>query len=533
MIEHRTAPTGVEIAGAASPGAADSVTRRAAWSAGRNRSDQSGATSVSHEASGDDAPLSDTEIARSASRGALASVTRNGAVLFLQAAASLIVARMLDPRSYGLFGLSLTVVGALRFLEDLGVTSRLEVLGRAELEDVRRSLGIGLAVAGLGGLVVSIIWQFLPLVETGPSGSRFIVPLLAFTLLLTAPALSARALVRRRLEFRAVANATLFSTLALFGVEIPLLLVGWGIWAMVSASVAAQVVLAAYLVVAAGSLPRPSLRGPILRIIRLSFPYQAPVMAYAAVGLIVSFLVASMLGVKGVGFFTWSTILATPIIALVFALEHVMLPSLARMRRDDGQRYSQATSVILLTLATLSTTAAAASIGLVPSAVRFIFNSRWLPATEAVQMSLIGVVPTALVFGCAAVVSSQDRPGSRLKASLAAGAAALVLTVPLTLAAGVTGAAAVAYVISPMVELIVLAPQAGARLPHLGLRIARIGVPLAALSLLLGRLTTSPATFAGAIVLVGVAALVILATTERQLVLTLWRQVRPQPATVG
>ena len=107
-------------------------------------------------------------------------------------------------------------------------------------------------------------------------------------------------------------------------------------------------------------------------------------------------------------------------------------------------------------------------------------------------MSLIGVVPTALVAGCAAVVSSQDRPGSRVKASLAAAGAALVLTVPLTLAAGVTGAAAVAYVISPIVEVIVLASQAGARLAHLGLRIARIGVPLAAVSLLLGHLTTSP-----------------------------------------
>ena len=115
-------------------------------------------------------------------------------------------------------------------------------------------------------------------------------------------------------------------------------------------------------------------------------------------------------------------------------------------------------------------------------------------------MSLIGVVPTALVSGCAAVVNSQARPGSRLKASLAAAGVALVLTVPLTLVAGVTGAAAVAYVISPIVEFIVLASQAGARLAYLGFRIARIGVPLAAMSVLLGHLTTSRATFAAAVV---------------------------------
>ena len=531
MIEHRTAPTGVEIAGAASPGAADSVTRRAAWSAGRNRSDQSGATSVSHEASGDDAPLSDTEIARSASRGAVVSVARIGTVMVLQAVTSLAVARLIDPRSYGLFGLSLTVVSSLYFVGDLGVTARLGVLRRTDLEDVRRSLAIGLAVAGLGGLVVSIIWQFLPLVEAGPSGSRFVAPALAFTLLLTVPRQPAKALLSRRLKFRAVANATLLSGLVLCVLEIPLLLAGWGIWAMVSAYAVGSGVEVAYLMVAARGLPRPSLRGPIFRVIRLSLPYQAPFVAQAAVGLIVSFLVASMLGAKGVGFFAWSTVLATPIITIVFTLERVIYPSLARMLRDDGQRYGQATGVVLLTFATLSATAAAAFIGLVPSIVRFIFDSRWLPATGAVQMSLIGVVPLALAAGCGAVVNSQDRPGNRLKASLAAAGVALILTVPLTLVAGVTGAAAVAFVISPTVEVIVLASQAGARLGHLGWRIVRIGVPLGAVSVLLGHLTTSRATCAAAVVLAGLAALAVLATTERQLVRSLWHQVRRRPAT--
>ncbi len=529
MIEDRTTPT--DAAGSASLGATDSVTRSAAWSAGRNRSEQPGATSVSPKAWSDDAPLSDAEIARSASRGAVASVARNGAVLVLQGVTSLVVARLIDPRSYGLFGLSLTVVSALYFVGDLGVTARLEVLRRTDLEEVGRSLAIGLAVAGLGGLVVSIIWQFLPLVERGPSGSRFVAPLLAFTLLLTVPRQPAKALLSRRLRFRAVADATLLSALVLCVLEIPLLLAGWGIWAMVSAYAVGSVVEVAYLMVAARGLPRPSLRGPIFRVIRLSLPYQAPFVAQAAVGLIVSFLVASMLGAKGVGFFAWSTILATPIITIVFTLERVIYPSLARMLRDDGQRYGQATGVVLLTFATLAASAAAAFIGLVPSVVRFIFDSRWLPATGAVQMSLIGVVPFALAAGCGAVVNSQDRPGNRIKASLAAAGAALVLTVPLILAAGVTGAAAVAYVISPTVEFIVLASQAGARPGHLGWRIARIGVPLGAVSVLLGHLSTSRATFAAAVVLAGLAALAVLATTERQLMRRLWSQVRPQPAT--
>jgi PST family polysaccharide transporter len=462
----------------------------------------------------------------------VASVTRSGVAWVLQGASSLVVARLLDPRGYGVFGLALIMIGAMRYVGDLGVTYRLEVLRRTNLEEVGRSLGIGFAAAGIGGLVISVIWQFLPLVESGPTGSRFVVPLLAFTFVLSVPMKPAIALLSRRLKFRAVANGTLLSTVVFVALQVPLLIAGWGIWAMVVPSAFSEVVGVTYLVLVARGLPRPSLRGPIFGVIRLSFPYQAPLIAQAGVGLIVSLLVASLLGAEGVGFFTWSTILATPVGYIVYTLYGVVYPSLARMRRNDGQKYSEATTVVLLTFATLAAIAAVTLIGLVPSVVRFIFGSRWLPATGAVQMSLIGIVPTALVFGCAAVLASQDRPGDRLKASLAAAGAALVLTVPLTLAAGVTGAAAVAYVISPIVELMVLAPQAGARLAHLGFRVVRIGVPLAALSVLLGHFVTSRATFAAAIVMASLAAVAVLATAERQLVRSLWRQVRPRPAPV-
>ena len=228
MIEDRTAPTNAEIAGTASPGAPHSVTGSTACAAGRKLREQPRPMAPTPEAPGDDTPLSDAEIARSASRGAVASVTANGAVLLLQAATSLVVARLIDPRSYGVFGLSLTVIGALAFLGDLGVTARLEVLRRTELDEVRRSLGIGLAVAGLGGLIVSVIWQFLPLVQTGPPGSRFVAPVLAFTLLLTVPRRPAIALLNRRLKFRTVADGALLLELCCSSSRFPSCLPGGG-----------------------------------------------------------------------------------------------------------------------------------------------------------------------------------------------------------------------------------------------------------------------------------------------------------------
>src|ERR1019366_8560400 len=312
----------------------------------------------------------------------------------------------------------------------------------------------------VGALLISSIWQVLPLVQSGPPGSRYVAPVIALTLVINSPAGPATAVIYRRLAFRTVATGSLLSSLGLFVVQIPLLFAGLGIWALVVAYVASTVINVSYLLIAAHGLPMPALRGVSMSFIRLSLPYQAPLIAQAVVGLIVSVLVASLLGAKGVGLLSWSPILATPILSVVLTLEAIAAPSLARMLRDDGNQYHQATQVVLLTLAALAATAAGAYIGLVPSIVRLIFGVRWLPAAGAVQMALAGVGPMSLVLGCASIVSSQDRPGARIKSSLAAGAAAGAFTVPLTLAAGVTGAATVAYVICPIVEVLVLAPHA-------------------------------------------------------------------------
>lgn len=407
------------------------------------------------------------------------------------------------------------------------------MLRRIDDDDLRRGLAIGLTTAAVGGLLISLLWQLLPLVQSGPPGSRFVAPIIALTLLITAPTGPATAVLYRRLAFRTVATVLFASTLIFLFVQIALLLAGWGIWALVVGYVGSSFVTVAFLLLAAHGLPMPAFRRPVLQFVRLSFPYQAPLMAQAAVGLIVSLLVAALLGARDVGFYAWSTILATPILTIIFTLEGVIAPSLARMLRDDGNQYGTATNVVLLTFAVLAATTFGTFIGLVPSIVRFIFGERWLPATGAVQMALAGVVPTSLVAGCASILASQDRPGGRLKSSIAAGIAALIFTAPLTLAAGVTGAAAVAYVISPIVEVIILASHAGAHMSQLLLRIGRIALPLATLSVVLERFSTSPESLALAVLVTMVAAVALLAATERQLVQIFWLKIRPRPATVA
>src|SRR5580693_7500619 len=104
-------------------------------------------------------PLTDLEIASVASRGALSYVTRTGLSIVLQTISSLLIARYLDPRDYGLFGLGLTITGALRYVGDFGVTFRFTVAQRLSDEDFRRGLALGLMTALTGALLLSGLWQ--------------------------------------------------------------------------------------------------------------------------------------------------------------------------------------------------------------------------------------------------------------------------------------------------------------------------------------------------------------------------------------
>ena len=473
-------------------------------------------------------PLTDLEIARVASRGALSYVTRTGLSLLLQTVGSLLIARYLDPRNYGLFGLGLTITGALRYVGDLGVTFRFTVAHRLSDDDFRRGLALGLMTALAGALLLAGLWQVLPSVASASSNVRLLGPAFGLYLLVTAPIGPLTALLERRLEFRVVGTIGVVGALAGSACLISLLLIGLGVWALILGQIAGSAVALALATRAVGGFPRPTLRGPVIALVRASLPYQAPLMAQAVVGTAFPLIVVSILGTRDLGFVTWSTILATPFLSLIFALQPVIAPSLARMLRDDGSRYADASMTVLMTLVVLSAAGAGAVIGLVPPIVRFVFAARWLPAKEAVELCLLGIIPSSLVVGCASIVSSRNQPGKTVRASLVGGATAVAVTVPAALLAGVPGAAAAVYVVAPLIELSVLAWLGDIRLGAVALRGARLLLPLGVASLEVGRRVNSPVALVEGAAVMGVAAILLLSLFERQLIRSLWRRVRPQ-----
>ncbi len=473
--------------------------------------------------------LSDSEVARRGTRGALTYVVRTGVAQLVQAVSALAVARVLSPSSYGVFALALTLVATVRLVGDLGITYTLVVERHVDESELRAGCAVALGVAVLGGAVVSLIWSRLAIVHAAGHSALWVVPVLAMTVVIAVPADPSTVMLERRLEFSRLGVIGVVQAVALFGAQVALLLCGLGLWAMVVAQLVGASVGTILTLRASGRLYVPSIRGPIARLIRQGLPYQSSLVASSLAGTASSIVVAAELGVRGIGLFAWCTILATPLMGALLAVHSASAPTLARMRRNDGSRYEESVTIMTRAAGSLAAVGSGCLIGLVHPTIEYVFGARWLPATTAVQLCLAGTIPLAIMNALAADANARQMRRITLLAALAGGAASLITLVPLAAVAGVGGASIAAYCVGPATSVAVFAAGLHARIWPSIFGSLRLFVPLAAFSFALARLATGPLGFVVACILAGSAAAGAVLLGERLLATRILRQLRRQP----
>lgn len=470
--------------------------------------------------------LADHEIARRATRGAATYILRTGASQGVQAISALAVARILIPEDYGLFALALTLVAAARIFGDLGITYSMVVRREISESDLSIGIAVALAVAVVGALVVSVVWSQLGIVHRAGGSAAWLGPALATTLLIAVPLYPSTILLERDLKFSRLGVIGVIQAVALFGTQVILLLAGVGLWSMVIAQVVGTAVGTYLTVRASGRLIRPSLNGPVWRLVRDGLPFGGGVWATTLTGTATNLLVAAQLGARGIGLFAWCTILATPIAGALAAVHSVSVPTLARMRRDDGARYDESVSVMMQTMGVTAAVAAGCLIGLASPTIRYVFGERWLPATTAVQFCLAGTIPTAFGAVLASDANARLMRRTSLASGLVGGFATLVVLWPLSAIGGVGGASAAATCVGPIAALAVFVW--GMRAPIIGplLRTLRLFAPLLALSVVLGRLVHSPVEFIAACAAMGCVGIAVAYVAEGDLARRILRVLR-------
>jgi O-antigen/teichoic acid export membrane protein len=409
-------------------------------------------------------------IRRKTAAGMVLVGTRSLLVLGLGTGGSVVLARLLTPRDFGLVALGGVLMSYAQFLSDGGLGATL-IRDKHEPDrlDYANALGFQLAASSVLALVVAAV------------GSQFgEVGLLAALMVASLPILAFRApgaiALERRLEYRPLVMIEVGETISYYVWAVGTALLGWGVWGLASAIlVRAAAGTAVMLIVGpiGPILPRYS-RARMRRLLRFGASYQS----VDIIGLLrdsgVNIITPAVTSVATLGLWTLVGRVLQPPLVVFQSLRQVSFPGMARLREQGSN--TQALLERGLKLATLGAGLVLAPLAAcAPALIPAVFGSRWSAAAWAVPPDCLGLL-LASPFSVAAsgFLYAEGDPNAVLKTMFYSAVAWYVAMIPLLPFIGVA-ALGIGQLAAGAVEVVLFATALRRHLP--GVRPVRSVAP--------------------------------------------------------
>jgi len=366
-----------------------------------------------------------------------------------------ILARILDPAEFGLVAAANIL---LRFTTYLTVGIEPAIIQKKDLSelDIRTSFTlsvlIGLSTCGLVMLFAPLAVNVIPSAEIVP-----VIRVLALALLFNGLSMTAVALLKKELGFRALAKIEIAAYVTGYCVVgLILALNGFGIWSLVCASLTQSLMIGAlaYVIIRHGC--RPVLdRGSRRHLV--SFGGKSTLLSFLEfLGFNVDNLVIGHgLGPAALGLYTRAmALIDLPIQQITTPLLKVSFPAMSQIQND----YVKLREVYASTITIMVVIAVPAAVGLIPAAsdlVLTLLGLKWVDAIPILQVLSI-LIPIAMVTGfMGSICTATGRLNGRLTIQ-----AVFIVALPVVVFAaadqGLT-AIAIAVVGAHMVRLVALA----------------------------------------------------------------------------
>lgn len=272
---------------------------------------------------------------RKAVSGAVTLVARAVVLQVLVFAGNLVLARILDPRDFGVFSISQFALLFFMYFGDAGLAGRL--VQQHDKPSVRLLSSVLWLQLVVSAAVIATVWVASPLshrIWTDlPDGSEWLLRALSFELLLTAARTVPSLLMERELQFGRLSALEVSNQLVFYFAAIPLALLGHHVWALV-AGVLVRATCGVMLAYALRPFrPVRAFDWDALRpIVRFGIPYQMKNLVGFVINALVPVYAGHVLGVRAVGLLGWSRNLANTPIKLVDAMGRVGFPLYSRLQ---------------------------------------------------------------------------------------------------------------------------------------------------------------------------------------------------------
>jgi O-antigen/teichoic acid export membrane protein len=348
-----------------------------------------------HSAAPDDL-LPRQELTRRVSSGVFVIGAWGALNLLVGFGGSIVLARMLVPRDFGLVAIGATLTAFAGVLSDGGLGSGL--IRRPEAptrEELRAVLGLQLSVTGGVALLAAGVASWF-----GTAG--LVVAVMMAGLPIAAFQTPAKVVLSRALRFRVLTVADAAGVLAYYTWAIAGVLAGLGVWALATGVIGRALATTCALTLTHRSTAfLPSYRGvrSLWPVISFGVRFQGVSFAGMVREQTLNLAVAGLAGVATLGLWTLAKRLLEIPVLFIEPLHRVAFPFMSQLnaaREDPGPAIERGIRVTATALGVVLVGLAAGAAGLVPG----IFGEQWADTAVAVQWvsgSLLVAAPLAVV----------------------------------------------------------------------------------------------------------------------------------------
>lgn len=353
-------------------------------------------------------------------RGASLLASRQILTILISAGSAILLSRWLTPAEYGLFAqLTFWTFGAAALvIGDLGLAL---ALVRLQHEPTRRqwlgAMTVMFSLLALGLLITST--AVVVLVVLGNSLFALLVGVLGSATSIRFSRAIPSARLQRDQRFGTIAAVEMTQSVMYFGLAVTLAGLGAGIYALIAAAVASELVGTVWFWLAARVKPKVSVSAirEVRSLLKVGLPVQGTGLLVGLTDAFQPIFIGALLGGTALGYVSWAYSVALIPLLVLASLDRVIVPVLAT-KQSDGQTVARWTERAIRINAIVAVPIVIALATNVEAIVTMIFSSQWLPATGLILAFLPAIVMTALSTPITQAFNARGQTGIAFKLAI-------------------------------------------------------------------------------------------------------------------
>lgn len=361
----------------------------------------------------------------------------------VQFAVGVVLARLLDPNSFGLVALGWLIIAAGKLVADAGFAAALVQRESVATEDVSFVFLVQVGIAAAFTLTAHAFSRAIGEFFSHPEAAE-VISAMSWIFVLQAIAQPFASVLSRGLRFGVIQLASFTTYLIGYtAVGVPLAYAGWGVWSLVLAQVTQSCLYALWMVLASDIALRVSLRPRSAGL----FTFGKKVIGANLTSWVITnqdtLIIGKVVGVVNLGVYNRTLSLVTTIsTAVTAALQPILFSACSRVQRDPVRvraAFIGSTQLVgYLCLPPLLTMA------VVPETVVVgLYSSKWSSAVPVLPPLALAMAVHALLAMIGPVLTAVDRVRSEMLAQLAV----IAISIPLLLLASRVSLSTVAWVV--------------------------------------------------------------------------------------